>query len=637
MKKILKYEIKQLLRDKKTIIFIFILPLVVFPLINGILSKAVETKIESITEERFEIVALRNNLLEEVFRRAGRESGFSVEYITEISNTDSLLEIYPAVVTVLHNDSLGTDEILVSYSAKKDRQSIQARNVLKELRDVKDEIKVERYREIGVDNYFEDSVPAVSNISSRQDVANSRASGFLPVTIIMVLLIGTFTISNYVILGEKDNNTLEALVSSGVRRSGIIYGKMTVVIIAGLIMSLLSVISLIMYSVFTGTVVVDIMIDPAGTVLFIAVITGLSVFISSFSVLVSCKLKSSSSGQLAFLPLMLLFLVLSLMGIFEGVSISRGFMLIPVINSSGVIKSIIAGNYSIVAVTVTTGLNFLYSFLIVRASSDYLGGDEILDKNSDMDFARKGFSKGEVLTIYALLVVLYMMIGGYLQSKNIVTGLILSQIFILGGFVLIMSHISNIGLKRLLHLKFFRTKYLYAAILLGITARYPISLISEKISYIFPVPKVFEHTNILSGDIGGINIVYAFIIISVLPAIFEESVFRGVFFKIMEKRFSRTGLIVATGLMFGGIHLNIFSFFETSVLGILLGLLVLLSGSIFPSMVMHFINNAFSLSIMKMIESGKIDSESWIFTNETLAYSMSILTVLIIVLLLKRK
>ncbi|MBN2857534.1 MAG: hypothetical protein JXN63_03950, partial [Candidatus Delongbacteria bacterium] len=99
MKKILKYEAKQLFRDKKTIFIIFILPLIIFPLINGLLSKAIESKVEKISEEKIEVIVHKHEFLEEVFQKLENDTSISAVFAENISNTDSLLSLYPAIVS----------------------------------------------------------------------------------------------------------------------------------------------------------------------------------------------------------------------------------------------------------------------------------------------------------------------------------------------------------------------------------------------------------------------------------------------------------------------------------------------------------------------------------------------------------
>ena len=625
MRRILKYETIQLLRDKKTVFFVFILPLVVFPLINGLISWGVSAQVKSISSEKFTVAVIRDGFDENILHRLESDTLITLAMKEKRSDYETLLENYPVILSSSHNDSTGLAEIILTFSSKKDKQSIQAGNLAGKLRGIRKDISEERYAEIGITDYYERIYPKTENIASPADVANARTAGFLPVTLVMILLIGTFTISNYVILGEKDNNTFELLLASGTTRTGIIYGKMAMVLSAGILMSGLSLLSFILYGKLTGAVSVGMHLDMNQTVLFIITVTGLSLVISSVTVFTSCRLRSSSSGQLAFMPLMILFLVLSLMGTFQGVEIIKGFILVPVMNSSGLIKSIITGQVSVLTVTGVALLNILYSAVIAKSSADYLGSEDILVKSHDIDIARKGFSKGAAMTAFALLVVVYMMAGGYLQQKNILIGLILSQVLIFGGFVLIMMRISGTGPKKMLFLKKADRISLLAALILGLTARYPVSLVSEKIRYLFPIPDFIQNSDTLTlAGLDSLSLPVAILVIALLPAVFEEAVFRGVFFRILENKYSKAGLIIVTGIMFGLMHLNIFNIFETAVLGMALGVLTLISGSIYPAVIMHFVNNAVSVILLNMMHNGVLGDDNFFVSSRPLAYTLSI-------------
>jgi sodium transport system permease protein len=633
MKKILKYELKQLLRDKKTLFFVFILPLVIFPVLNGLLSKAITSRVEDISEERSTMVSEKSPFLQEIFENFKNDSVISIVYADNVENKDSLLEKYAAVITVRYDDSLKINTVILTYSANKDKESIQTDSFIGRLKKLRKDISQERFKEIGIEEYYNESVPQIKSTASARDMANSGNANLLPITIIIVLLIGTFMISNYIILGEKDNNTLESLLSSGIKREQIIYGKMGMVIMAGIIMSVLELISFFLYGKFTGAMNFNISLLPEQASYFILLVISLSVLISSVSVFVSCKLKSSTSGQIIFMPLMISYLVLTLFGTFEGIEIKKGLLLMPVINSAGMIKAVIKDQFVFYEAIIVIVSNIVFSILVVKNSSGYLNSEDILNKNSDIDFAHSGLSKGAVFTVYALLVVFYMVAGGYMQSENIVSGLILSQVLIIGGFVLLISKNTGISLPEMLKIKKFDIKFLIPLIVLGLTARFPIALISEKLLYVFPMPKIMNETDILSTDLGSINFIYTFLIIAVLPAIFEEAAFRGVFVSLLEKKYSFIGTAVVTGLMFGGMHLNVFTMFETGMLGILFGIITLSSGSIFPAVIMHFLNNAFSVVMMKLISEGSLKEDHWLFTDEYFIWSMSAAALISLVML----
>jgi sodium transport system permease protein len=628
MKKILKYELKQLLRDKKTLFFVFILPLVIFPVLNGLLSKAITSRVDEIAGEKTELVSEMNPFLEETLSGFEKDSIFTIVYAENVVNKDSLLKEYSAVITSEYDDSLKLNTIIITHSAKRDKESIQAGSFIGRLKKLRKNISEERYKEIGIQEYYKESLPQIKNTGNEKDMANSQNANLLPITIVMVLLIGTFMISNYIILGEKDNNTLESLLSSGIRREQIIYGKMGMVIMAGIIMSVLELVSFFLYGKYTGAMNFNIALEPGQTAVFILIVISVSVLISSVSVFISCRLRSSTSGQLVFMPVMIAYLVLTLFGTFEGIEIRRGMLLIPIANSAGMIKAIIKDQFLLSEAFIVISANIIYSIFAVKSSSGYLNGEDILNKNSDIDLARSGMTKGAVFTSYALLVVSYMMIGGYLQGRDLVSGLILSQVLILGIFVVLMIKATGITYSKMLKLTRFDPKLILPVIILGLSARYPIALASEKLLDIFPVPKIMNDMNILGTGLGEINFVFTFLIIAVLPALFEEAVFRGVFLTLFDKKYSLLGTAVITGLMFGGMHLNVFTLFETSALGILFGLVTLYSGSIYPAIIMHFLNNAFSVVMMKLISTGNISENHWIFTDGYFMWSMTVTSAL---------
>ena len=83
------------------------------------------------------------------------------------------------------------------------------------------------------------------------------------------------------------------------------------------------------------------------------------------------------------------------------------------------------------------------------------------------------------------------------------------------------------------------------------------------------------------------------LIIAALAAVSEELLFRSVIQKAFIKLFRNAHVaIIVTAFVFSAIHMDFFGFFPRFVLGIMLGYMFWMSGSIIPSMLMHFANNA---------------------------------------------
>jgi hypothetical protein len=87
------------------------------------------------------------------------------------------------------------------------------------------------------------------------------------------------------------------------------------------------------------------------------------------------------------------------------------------------------------------------------------------------------------------------------------------------------------------------------------------------------------------------------VFVAVIPAILEEYAVRGVLFHGYRKAGILKGAIVS-GLLFGLMHLNFNQFCYAAVLGIIFALLVEATGSIFSSMIAHFIINLNSVILV---------------------------------------
>lgn len=81
--------------------------------------------------------------------------------------------------------------------------------------------------------------------------------------------------------------------------------------------------------------------------------------------------------------------------------------------------------------------------------------------------------------------------------------------------------------------------------------------------------------------------------IAILPAICEETAHRG----LLLNGLSRLGVVkalVISSVLFGLMHLSIQQFFYATVLGFIIGLAVVISRSIWPGIIIHFMNNFLS-------------------------------------------
>lgn len=89
---------------------------------------------------------------------------------------------------------------------------------------------------------------------------------------------------------------------------------------------------------------------------------------------------------------------------------------------------------------------------------------------------------------------------------------------------------------------------------------------------------------------------------AVLPAVLEELIIRGIVMQPL-RRFGDKFAIVASALIFGIMHGNMVQIPYTVVAGLFLGYLVIATGSLWPSIILHFINNFYSVVLLAVYDN----------------------------------
>ncbi len=97
------------------------------------------------------------------------------------------------------------------------------------------------------------------------------------------------------------------------------------------------------------------------------------------------------------------------------------------------------------------------------------------------------------------------------------------------------------------------------------------------------------------SEVGLLPLVLNLFTYAVLPAVVEELVFRGWFVAALQPAGERCALITSA-LLFGLAHGNLTQMPFAFMLGLLFGWLFLRTGRLWPSMVIHFLNNAMSVA-----------------------------------------
>lgn len=182
----------------------------------------------------------------------------------------------------------------------------------------------------------------------------------------------------------------------------------------------------------------------------------------------------------------------------------------------------------------------------------------------------------------------------------------IGQILFIGLATFIVVNLSRAEESKLdfLRLKWFDSTLrhsVYGCILIVVVQ--PIVIYLGYLNSIIPIPDWLnlaqegQYEMILNFLMTEGVIVYALIAIAVIPAICEEILFRGYILRAFEKSWGMLLAILVSGLLFGLFHLQAANLMPLATLGVVLAVMTWLSGSIWPAIFAHFVNNAMAVII----------------------------------------
>lgn len=127
--------------------------------------------------------------------------------------------------------------------------------------------------------------------------------------------------------------------------------------------------------------------------------------------------------------------------------------------------------------------------------------------------------------------------------------------------------------------------------------------------------------------------------LAIIPAVCEEVIYRGIILNGF-RRFGTVNAILISSLFFALAHGSAMQFFYQFILGIVLGFVLIKTGSIFASMLVHFLNNATVIVfnfVTKSQSEAVVYSVSDVISSFTLAIAAAGVLILLIYWLKEKK
>ncbi len=127
---------------------------------------------------------------------------------------------------------------------------------------------------------------------------------------------------------------------------------------------------------------------------------------------------------------------------------------------------------------------------------------------------------------------------------------------------------------------------------------YPLLVVMNLLTMFFVDNTTAQMTTVMQEQ----SMLWNVLFIAVLPACVEEFVFRGLLFQTYKKSSLWKG-VVLSAFLFGCMHMNFNQFLYTFVFGMILAMAVEATGSIWTSMICHFVLNLNSVLLMAVTDN----------------------------------
>jgi len=488
---------------------------------------------------------------------------------------------------------------LIRYRRTLERSQLALQRLRAHLEKVRAEQRQEAYRRHGGTGVL-DSLEVLEevDVATAEEAGGARAGRRLVYLLLMTLFVSGATLANDLVAGEKERGTIETLYLLPVPRRDIAVAK-TLVVVGGTTIS--GVLSLVSISACYAAGWIDSPGALAGTIspLLLAaavlLVVPLALFLGGLLLGISTFARSLKESQQLVLPAMIICFGAGILSMSQAVRLDSAVALVPVANVALAIRDLLAGQIRPLSIVLVSGSSLLWSALLLYGVTRQLQREEmVLGFDPEPLFApTRAGRRRAILLALSLSVLAYFYLGSLLQSRWNTRGVLISLwglLPLLGALSLWFVGTGNRSLRELLSLRAAPSRALAAAVLLAWGLMLPMMGGWMRLqAHFLPAPESMGED--LQALFTGLPTWKIFVLGALSPAICEELLFRGVFLGLLRRYGSERAAVLTTAVFFGLIHLSIFRFVPTAVLGVLLALLVVRSASILPAMLFHLSYN----------------------------------------------
>lgn len=638
-------ELREILRDRRTIVTLVLMPILVYPLIGMTLQKFLAAQLtqQPVVEYRIgyrTLAAAQANSrlwrLSDAFR--ARAEGRPVESPREPKGTEDdpkLVQFAPKTPEETYDlDALLTERVIdVGITAEangdgttrlelvQDESSSLSRAAGKFLeqkfRSVNEEFLAARLKEV-------DPQSRIPVTVTRRTIPATGTTAFSLATLVpLILILMTVTGAVYPAIdltaGERERGTLEALISAPVRRHELLLAKYCAVLVVALLTAVANLVAMTATAYITG--LESLLFGKGGLTwtLILHVFGVLAVFAGFFSSMllaVTSFARSFKEAQAYLIPVMLVSIAPGILALMPGLRMTVGMSLVPLANMVLLTRDLFEGQLETVPAVAALISTVIYTAVGLVLAAQIFGTDAVLygSSGSWSDLwrrpleARTSPTLTQVFGCLAVVLPAFLILGRLLArwvetSMSVwVVGQLALTASLFVGLPALWSWWHRIPLAAAFQWRSTPALGWICAALAGLSL-WPFAY--ESLVFALPSEQLQELAEKFSGveaRLAAIPFPLRLLVFAVMPAVTEELFFRGYLLQGLVRGWGRWPAILLGGAIFGLFHvftqgLSFERFLPSTILGVCLGWVCLRTGSVGPGMLLHVLHNGLLLAL----------------------------------------
>ncbi len=346
-----KKEMKDTLRDRRTLMTAILMPMLIIPiLITGL------TKLQTSLMNKEQHKQLKIALIGTPENFANQLIDSSIKFVTNVDLTtskkeiakdslDAALECSPTFLTDINEMKSGKINLYF-----KSTNILLSSRISKKLDIIKASLLNERIKKLNISaealHPFE---VAEIDIASPKEQLGKMAGGFLPYLFILFCFTACMYPAIDLITGEKEKGTMETLLSSPASRFQILIGKILAIATVGVSAALMIIVGMVIGLKFLKEIPKDFldtindMVSPKFIIMLIAMLIPLAIFFAGLLSALVIRAKSFKEAQSLVTPMTFVVIIPAIMATVPGIALNWQTAFIPILNIALATKEIIAG------------------------------------------------------------------------------------------------------------------------------------------------------------------------------------------------------------------------------------------------------------------------------------------------------